>query len=94
MDVNAIEVSVVMPCLNEEKTIGACVQKAVEAIKKMGVPGEVVVSDNGSTDRSVEIADVGVRLGLAKLYQSTQQPGLAEEVLKAAIAQAGIGPPG
>lgn len=49
-------VSIVMPCLNEEETIGICVEKAVNSLKKMNVDGEVVVSDNGSTDRSVEIA--------------------------------------
>src|SRR4051794_9043445 len=58
-----IVVSVVMPCLNEEETIGACVTKALEGIRKTGLPGEVVVSDNGSTDRSVEIAtELGARV--------------------------------
>lgn len=58
-----IVVSVVMPCLNEEKTIGACVTKALQGIKRTGLPGEVVVSDNGSTDRSVEIAtELGARV--------------------------------
>lgn len=51
-----ILVSVVMPCLNEEKTIGICVEKAVGELKRLGINGEVLVSDNGSTDRSVEIA--------------------------------------
>jgi len=51
-----IVVSVVMPCLNEEETIGECVRKALEGIRLTGLPGEVIVSDNGSTDRSVEIA--------------------------------------
>ncbi|MBV9282012.1 MAG: glycosyltransferase [Chloroflexi bacterium] len=56
-------VSVVMPCLNEEKTIGACVAKALEGIRRTGLPGEVVVADNGSTDRSVEIAtELGARV--------------------------------
>jgi len=50
------ELSVVMPCLNEENTIGICVQKAVSAIKKHGINGEVVVSDNGSEDNSISIA--------------------------------------
>lgn len=58
-----IVVSVVMPCLNEEETIGACVKKALEGIRKTGLPGEVIVSDNGSTDRSVEIAkELGARV--------------------------------
>ena len=49
-------VSVVMPCLNEEATIGRCVAKAWRGIELAGVPGEVIVADNGSTDRSPEIA--------------------------------------
>jgi glycosyltransferase involved in cell wall biosynthesis len=58
-----IVVSVVMPCLNEEKTIGACVTKALEGIRLTGLPGEVIVSDNGSDDRSVEIAtELGARV--------------------------------
>lgn len=51
-----IEVSVVMPCLNEEHTIGACVDKAMQVFKQRGMRGEVVVADNGSTDGSVKIA--------------------------------------
>src|SRR5919202_1479358 len=51
-----VVVSVVMTCLNEEETIGSCVRKALDGIKGTGLPGEVIVSDNGSTDRSVEIA--------------------------------------
>lgn len=58
-----IEVSVVMPCLNEEATIGICIRKAFKAIKDNGLKGEVVVSDNGSSDRSVEIAEsLGARV--------------------------------
>jgi glycosyltransferase involved in cell wall biosynthesis len=49
-------VSVVIPCLNEEDNIEACVQAAREALDKSGVPGEVVVADNASEDRSAELA--------------------------------------
>lgn len=52
-----VEVSVVMPCLNEEEAIGTCVRQAREALEALGVPGEVVVVDNGSTDRSRELAE-------------------------------------
>jgi len=52
-----LELSVVMPCLNEAKTVGVCVEKALGAMREHGVCGEVVVSDNGSTDQSVEIAE-------------------------------------
>lgn len=52
-------ISVVMPCLNEEETIGRCVEKALRGLENVGLPGEVIVADNGSTDRSVEIAEAG-----------------------------------
>ena len=45
-----------MPCLNEAATVGDCVKQAREALAKYGITGEVVVADNGSTDRSREIA--------------------------------------
>jgi len=51
-----IEVSVVMPCLNEAPSIGRCVDKARAALAAAGVKGEVVVADNGSDDGSAEIA--------------------------------------
>ncbi len=50
------ELSIVMPCLNEELTVGTCVTKAVNFLKEYKINGEVIVADNGSTDRSVEIA--------------------------------------
>lgn len=49
-------VSVIMPCLDEAAGVGICVRKALAALEEMGVSGEVVVVDNGSTDRSAEIA--------------------------------------
>jgi len=51
------EVSVVLPCLNEEGSIGACIKKIREVFEKEGIRGEIIVSDNGSGDRSVEIAE-------------------------------------
>lgn len=48
-------ISVIIPCMNEEKTIGKCIQKARAALKKEGLDGEIIVSDN-SIDRSREIA--------------------------------------
>ena len=50
------DVSVVLPCLNEEETVAACVEKALGWFKREGIDGEVVVVDNGSTDRSRERA--------------------------------------
>jgi glycosyltransferase involved in cell wall biosynthesis len=56
----SVEVSVVIPCLNEANSIGICVSKAINAFQAVNLRGEVVVADNGSTDGSIEIAE---RLG-------------------------------
>ena len=53
---HSIEVSIVMPCLNEADTIATCIQKAQRALGAAGISGEVIVADNGSTDQSREIA--------------------------------------
>ncbi|MEJ5241528.1 MAG: glycosyltransferase [Anaerolineales bacterium] len=59
----SIELSIVLPCLNEEKTVGACIRKAQGFLARSGVIGEVIVADNGSTDRSVKIAEsLGARV--------------------------------
>jgi glycosyltransferase involved in cell wall biosynthesis len=50
-------VSVVIPCLNEAENIESCVSAALEAIVRMGVPGEVVVADNNSEDDSAHLAE-------------------------------------
>src|ERR1700728_1993375 len=50
------EVTVVMPCLNEARTVGKCVEKAWRAIHDLHLHGEVVVADNGSADGSEAIA--------------------------------------
>lgn len=52
-----IFVSAVMPCLNEEKTLGLCIEKIRRVFDELGIAGEVVVADNGSTDRSIEVAE-------------------------------------
>jgi glycosyltransferase involved in cell wall biosynthesis len=51
-----IRVSVVIPCLNEEENIEACVRNALEAMTTAGIRGEVVVADNNSEDRSADLA--------------------------------------
>ena len=57
MDGKEIELTILMPCLNEEETLGTCIDKANTFLRENGVSGEVLIADNGSTDRSVEIAE-------------------------------------
>jgi glycosyltransferase involved in cell wall biosynthesis len=76
-----IEVSVVMPCLNEHETVGVCVQKAVWALANAGIQGEVIVADNGSTDGSIELAQTqGARVVSvpAKGYGNALMGGIRE----------------
>jgi glycosyltransferase involved in cell wall biosynthesis len=56
LDSDAIEVSVVMPCLNEAESLGICIQKARDALQALRISGEVIVADNGSSDGSQAIA--------------------------------------
>ncbi|MDD4892122.1 MAG: glycosyltransferase, partial [Phycisphaerae bacterium] len=51
-----IELSIVLPCLNERLTLETCIRKARTFLEQSGVSGEIVVGDNGSTDGSQEIA--------------------------------------
>ena len=74
-------VSAVMPCLNEEKSLANCIAKAMEGFRHLGMHGEVVVADNGSTDRSVEVAEsMGARVvrERRKGYGSALQCGIRE----------------
>lgn len=71
-----------MPCLNEEETLAVCVRKALKCFADLGVNGEVVVGDNGSTDKSVEIAR---SLGARVVCQPVRGYGAA---LQAAIGAA------
>lgn len=58
-----IELTILMPCLNEEKTIGICIDKAKKFLDTNKVKGEILIVDNGSTDRSAEIAkNAGARV--------------------------------
>jgi glycosyltransferase involved in cell wall biosynthesis len=65
---SAIDVSVVIPCLNEANSIAFCIDKALNAFKEAGIKGEVVIGDNGSTDGSQKIAEEhGARVVNVKL---------------------------
>lgn len=75
-----IEVSVVMPCLNEAETLATCITKAQQFFKESGIWGEIVIADNGSTDNSVTIArQMGAHVVHVqeKGYGSALQGGIA-----------------
>ena len=58
-----VELSIVMPCLNEARTLAICINKAQEFLRRAQIEGEVIVADNGSTDGSQTIAEsLGARL--------------------------------
>ncbi len=77
-----LDVSVVIPCLNEANSLAFCVEKALTAIRGAGLRGEVIVADNGSTDGSIEIAQFN---GASVLHVPQRGYGAA---LKAGIAAA------
>jgi glycosyltransferase involved in cell wall biosynthesis len=59
----SIELSIIMPCLNEAETLRDCIKKAQRSISEMEIPAEVIVADNGSTDGSQAIAEkLGARV--------------------------------
>jgi glycosyltransferase involved in cell wall biosynthesis len=75
-----IELSVVMPCLNEADTVAVCVEKAVRAMREAGIRGEVILADNGSTDGSQKLAESkGARVVpvAAKGYGNALMGGIA-----------------
>jgi glycosyltransferase involved in cell wall biosynthesis len=75
-----IEVSVVMPCLNEADTLATCIEKAQRAMRESGFVGEIIVADNGSQDGSQQIASaLGARVVPveAKGYGNALMGGIA-----------------
>jgi Glycosyl transferase family 2 len=67
-------VSVVIPCLNEEENIERCVKTALEVLDESGIPGEVIVADNASEDRSAELASAA---GARVIYEPRRGYGSA-----------------
>lgn len=57
VDVDDLELSIVMPCLNEARTLESCIRKASRALADGGIKGEIIVADNGSTDGSQSLAE-------------------------------------
>ena len=65
---DAIELTIVMPCLNEADTVAECIRKAQLGLQRAGVRGEILIADNGSTDGSIAIAEkLGARVVPVKL---------------------------
>lgn len=65
--INDLELSILIPCLNERNTVKICINKAKAFLEKNKITGEVLVSDNGSTDGSLEIIkETGARLVITK----------------------------
>ena len=87
MDTN-LEVTIVMPCLNEAETIARCIEKARTGLESAGVRGEILIADNGSTDGSQEIATkLGARVVPVKEkgYGSALRGGIAAALGKFVI---------
>lgn len=81
MSNEAVKVSIVMPCLNEEKTLGICLEKAKKGLSSIDGGGEIVVVDNGCTDKSADIAkSAGARVveESQKGYGSSLRRGIGE----------------
>ncbi len=79
-DNTALELTIVMPCLNEAETLATCIRKAQRSLNELKIIGEIVVADNGSTDGSQEIArQTGTRVILVedKGYGNALMAGIA-----------------
>jgi glycosyltransferase involved in cell wall biosynthesis len=70
----AVDVSVVVPCLNEATTIERCVRSALDVLEEHRIPGEVIVVDNGSTDGSADLAQLA---GARVVYEGRRGYGSA-----------------
>ena len=81
---STIELSVVMPCLNEAETLEQCIRKAQQALQDTGIEGEIIIADNGSHDGSIEIAE---RLG-ARVVRITER-GYGNALMGGIAAAAG-----
>ena len=79
-----VHVSAILPCLNEERTLGICIQKIQEAFVEANIRGEVVVGDNGSTDSSKSLA-----LELGAIVVDEPVPGYGAALQAAASAARG-----
>ena len=82
MGIPEADVSVIMPCRNEEATVGLCIEKAQSFLSRLGLNGEILVVNNASSDRSAQVAAEG---GARIISEPRPGYGLA---LRAGIASA------
>ncbi len=62
-----LDLSVVIPCLNEEETVESCIKKCLDSFEKLGIQGEVIVSDNGSVDGTTKLSEgLGARVEICE----------------------------
>ena len=73
-DASAVELTILMPCLNEAETLAACIEKALGFLNRSGIAGEVLIADNGSSDGSQDIA---TRLGARVIHVPEKGYGAA-----------------
>src|SRR5260370_40121214 len=73
----ACELTVLMACLNEAETLGTCISKAKVSIKSLGLKGEVLIADNGSTDGSQDIAR-----GLGARVVNVERKGYGNAIMR------------
>jgi glycosyltransferase involved in cell wall biosynthesis len=79
-EASEVELSIVMPCLNEAETLATCIMKAHQSLREHGIAGEIIVADNGSMDGSPAIAaSMGARVVHveAKGYGNALMGGIA-----------------
>jgi glycosyltransferase involved in cell wall biosynthesis len=70
-----LELSILMPCLNEAETLEICIQKALRSLRELDIAGEVIIADNGSTDGSQDIATrMGARVVPVVSQRLRQRP--------------------
>jgi glycosyltransferase involved in cell wall biosynthesis len=87
---SAIELSIVMPCLNEADTLEFCIRKAQDALRLNGISGEVIVADNGSTDGSQQIAErCGATLIHVPQHPNKQRNGYGNGLMSGIAAAQG-----
>lgn len=78
------ELSVVMPCLNEARTLPACIRQIQHTVDAQGIHAEIIVADNGSTDSSPEIA-----LALGARVEPVRQKGYGNALMGGIAAARG-----